>query len=1224
MSAHNRDISIEQAIVRDPLMIDASATIADAIALMSLGSKTCDLLCEVDSAQSLQLAHAQNSCILVVTESKRLIGILTERDLIKFCGQIENFEQNLNQNYIGSAGQNLSETAIAEVMTYPVYSLLEWEFTDIFVAINRFQRYKIRHLPLVNDHGAVMGLVTHESLRQLLRPIDMLRLLAVSDVMVKDVICAQAIDSVAQIANLMSEHQVSSVVIVEPQEHGSLPLGILTESDIVQYLALELNLANTQAQMVMSSPPIAIDINENLWSVRELMQERMVNHILVTDEDGKMTGIITQSSILKTLQPVEVYKLVSNLESRILQLEKEKLELLEIRNQLLDGKVEKQVEKQVEGQIQESNKALLDSNDIFRQFAENSYGVILIREISFSRLLYVSPAYEKLWGKSCDSLYQNPDSWMDSLHPEDRDRIVQVYQSKAKIGFFSEEYRIVHPSGMIRWILGRCFPIKNSNGETYRIAAIAEDITERKNTEIALKESEQRLKASESLLSGMFDRSVVGMAITDIDGRFVRTNPFYQQMVGYSESELASMLFSDNTLAEDLEENLRLRHLVLSGEAESYQMEKRLVHRDGSVIWVRTTSSKILDEDETNKPPFFIGVIENISDRKQAEESLQSLVEGTAAHTGQDFLPKLAEYIAKSLEVRHVFVTKRVDNHLELIVSWVDGELKPASMISIINVPCALTIQEGRFFCFANLQEQFTGNEIIKNLEADSYLGIAIINSNGESIGSLCIFDDKPIAKVQRADAMLRVFAARVSAEIERQEAIAELYQLNQQLETRVAERTQELQLTNQQLRLEMAERQKLINLVENSNAELVRATKLKDEFLANMSHELRTPLNAILGMSEGLLSSVFGDLNERQRRSLSLIENSGRHLLELINDILDVAKIGAGKLNLEIHPVSIENLCKSSLSFVKQMASQKNIQLRLSIQPDLGAIAIDERRIRQALINLLSNAVKFTEKSGEVSLEVKLIQAESIDLPDNLSTILEFPDTLVLAVTDTGIGIASEDLGKLFQTFVQIDSSLSRQYAGTGLGLTLVKQIAELHGGKVHVTSRVGKGSCFSILLPHKIQKPLHNLAKNSNSNICIVDEIDNFNQEPNSSINPLILLAEDNPTNVETFADYLSSRGYRLIFAANGQEAVEMAVSRKPDLVLMDIQMPVLDGLGAIQKIRANPNLNSIPIVALTALATNSDREKCLRAGADEYLAKPVKLAQLTAIIKQQLKRY
>lgn len=1209
MSVQSGEISIEKAIIRNPLMITADATVNDAIALMSSSSKTCNLFCEIDSEISLQLSHAQNSCILVVTDTKKLIGILTKRDLVTLCGQIEN---------IKSVEQNLAETAIAEIMIYPVYSLLEWEFADIFVAINRFYRYNIRHLPLVNDRGEVVGLVTHDSLRQLLRPIDMLRLLAVSEVMIRDIICAQPTDSIAQIASLMSEHQVSSVVIAENQaEHqnkGLFPLGIITESDIVQYLALELNLWETQAQVVMSFPVVTVERTETLWNVRELMQQRIINHVVVTNCNGQMEGIMTQSSILKTLQPTEVCKLVSNLEARILQLEQDKLALLDNRHQIPDNQG-------LKNNI--SVLANLDSNDMFRQFAENSHGVILIREITSGKLLYVSPAYEKLWGKSCDSLYQDPNSWMNSIHPEDRDRILQLYTSKA---FFSTEYRIIHPNGMIRWIWGRCFPIKNANEEIYRIAAIAEDITDRKNTEIALQENEQRLTESESLLSGMFERSMVGIAITGIDGKFVKTNPFFQQMVGYSESELETMLFTDHMVDEEIEENLRLRNLVLSDECKSYQMEKRLFHRDGHMIWVKTTTSKI--ESEHGKPPVFVGVVEDISDRKQAEESLQSLVEGTAAHTGEDFLPALAKYIAKSLEVRHVFVTRLEEDQLELIVSWIDGQLLPAASISIINAPCSITIKEGRFFCAANLQNRFKGNETVKNLEADSYLGIAIVNSKGEAIGSLCVFDDKPITKVQRANAMLQVFAARVSAEIERQEAITELYKLNQQLETRVAERTYELQSTNQQLMLEMAERQKLITLVENSNtellranAELARATKLKDEFLTNMSHELRTPLNAILGMSEGLLSSVFGDLNERQRRSLSLIENSGRHLLELINDILDVAKIASGTVNLEIHPISIEHLCKSSLSFIRQMASKKNIQLNLEIEPNLGLIDVDERRMRQALINLLSNAMKFTEKSGKVSLEVK-VERNNVDTSD-------CPNILIFSVIDTGIGIAAEDIGKLFQTFVQIDSSLSRQYAGTGLGLTLVKQIAELHGGSVSVTSQLGEGSCFSMLLPYSTKVKTNDdkhlcYTLSSQTNVTIdFEEITPTNQKYDMSVNPLILLAEDNPTNVETFVDYLSSRGYRLISAINGQEAVTMAIAHQPDLILMDIQMPVLDGLGAMRKIRQDRDLQHIPIVALTALAMDSDREKCLESGADEYLTKPVKLSQLATIIKRLLQK-
>jgi PAS domain S-box-containing protein len=1044
MYTNIQEVPLEQAIIRSPLTIAASATVTDALTLMSVGRQTCNLLCDIDSETNLQLAHAQNSCILV-TEGKKLIGILTERDLVKLCGQNANPETS-DQN----STQNLLETAIAEVMVYPVQALLEWEFTDILVAINRFHRYRIRHLPLVNDRGEIVGLLTHESLRQLLRPVDMLRLRQVKEVMITDVIYADSTASVAQIANLMLEQKVSSVVIIEEGDNGLLwPMGIVTEGDIVQYLALELALATTSVQLVMSFPVATVRSDETLWTVRELMQERMINHLIVTNTDGIMEGIISQSDLLNTLQPTEIYKLVSTLETKMSRLEQEKLELLQSRNKLL------------ESQVQASTFALADSNNMFRQFAENNRGAIILREFISGKVVYVSPRYSEIWGHSSEYLYQNPEVWIQSIHPEDIDKVLQLYKLTVNSGFFSEEYRIIRPDGTIRWIWGRCFPLKNASGKIEQMAAIAEDISDRKIAEIALKESEQRLRASESLLSAMFERSVVGMAITDADGKFIRTNPFYQQMVGYSENELQLMRFTDNMLPEDIEDNLRLRSQVLSDESESYQMEKRLFHRNGKMIWVLTTSSKILDE--VGQPPLFVGVIEDISDRKQAEKSL-------------------------------------------------------------------------------------------------------------------------------------------ASAEIERQQAIDDLYQLNQQLETRVAQRTQELQYTNQQLSV--------------ANSELARATRLKDEFLANMSHELRTPLNAVLGMSEGLMTGVFGDLNERQMRSLSLIETSGRHLLELINDILDVAKIGAGKLELELSSVGIEYLCKSSLNFVKQIANQKNIQLKLSINHSIKMITVDERRMRQALINLLSNAVKFTPKGGKICLEVKLQEREATELTSECSY------AMIFSIIDTGIGISPEDISNLFQAFVQIDSSLNRQYAGTGLGLTLVKQLVEMHGGCVSVASQVGEGSSFSIVLPYRESIELDKSDKAeppSNSFGEGYNQVSNL--ENNLAVNPLILMADDNPINIETFSNYLTSRGYRLIFASDGQEAINMTIAQNPDLILMDIQMPVLDGISAIESIRANPDINNIPIVALTALAMIGDREKCLAVGANEYLAKPVQLSHLVTVIQKQL---
>jgi CheY-like chemotaxis protein len=363
-------------------------------------------------------------------------------------------------------------------------------------------------------------------------------------------------------------------------------------------------------------------------------------------------------------------------------------------------------------------------------------------------------------------------------------------------------------------------------------------------------------------------------------------------------------------------------------------------------------------------------------------------------------------------------------------------------------------------------------------------------------------------------------------------------------------------------------------------------------------------------------MTGVFGDLNERQMRSLSLIETSGRHLLDLINDILDVAKIGAGKLDLELSSVAIEYLCKSSLEFVKQIASQKNIQLKLSINHSIKMVTVDERRMRQALINLLSNAVKFTPKGGSVCLEVNLQAAETTKITT------ECPYVMIFSIIDTGIGISPEDISNLFQAFVQIDSSLNRQYAGTGLGLTLVQQLVEMHGGCVSVASQVGEGSCFSIVLPYTESIELEKLDKfELPSNSFSESYKQASNLENNLAVNPLILLADDNPINIETFSNYLISRGYRLIFASDGQEAINMTIAQNPDLILMDIQMPVLNGISAIKSIRANPDINNIPIVALTALAMIGDREKCLAVGANEYLAKPVQLSHLITVIQQQL---
>jgi CheY-like chemotaxis protein/nitrogen-specific signal transduction histidine kinase len=388
------------------------------------------------------------------------------------------------------------------------------------------------------------------------------------------------------------------------------------------------------------------------------------------------------------------------------------------------------------------------------------------------------------------------------------------------------------------------------------------------------------------------------------------------------------------------------------------------------------------------------------------------------------------------------------------------------------------------------------------------------------------------------------------------------------------------------------------------TNLELQRATRLKDEFLANMSHELRTPLNAILGMSEVLLGQIHGSLNERQDKSVETIERSGRHLLNLINDILDVSKIVAGKVDLELSEVSISQLCSNSLVFVKQQAFQKQIGLEVKISPQVGNILIDERRIQQVLINLLTNAVKFTPTDGRVTLEVSCACATTGD------------QELMFDVRDTGIGITASDQARLFEPFIQIDSQLNRKYEGTGLGLALVKQIVELHGGRVAVQSELGNGSCFTFHLPGHIptilpMPPVVPLEKENNQSL---------QELPRQSENPLVLLVEDNEANTQTIASYLTAKGYRMLLAQNGYEAIQLNQEHSPNLILMDIQMPGMDGLEAIQRIRNESNCK-VPILALTALAMAGDRARCLEAGANDYLAKPVRLRELNLTIQRWL---
>ncbi len=389
------------------------------------------------------------------------------------------------------------------------------------------------------------------------------------------------------------------------------------------------------------------------------------------------------------------------------------------------------------------------------------------------------------------------------------------------------------------------------------------------------------------------------------------------------------------------------------------------------------------------------------------------------------------------------------------------------------------------------------------------------------------------------------------------------------------------------------------------------------DEFIATLSHEFRNPLNGILGMSEALLEEVFGVMNERQLNAVTTIDRSGGYLLALVNNMTDLFQIQGGKLELELTQVAVAELCQFSANFVKHHAIQKQIQLETNIPANAGVICVDLQRMRQVLINLLDRAIDATPIGGQVKLTVTREQ---------VGTTVDTNSSIRFAAIDTSKQILpTEDEDESCRSILPAlpMKGYTNDSHHVGLGLMLVNPIVELHGGTLTCQSIIGQGNYIEVSLPHTclVAEPLYDsdtddllqkLDYLGTVSGTIVEEI----PEP-----PLILIVEDNELNINTISSYLTVKGYRPIVAQDGAAAIQLAQQHYPDLILMDIQMPGMDGLEAISRIRQHPQLAKIPIVALTALAMDGDRDKCLNAGANDYLTKPVKLKQLNQTIQQWL---
>ena len=401
---------------------------------------------------------------------------------------------------------------------------------------------------------------------------------------------------------------------------------------------------------------------------------------------------------------------------------------------------------------------------------------------------------------------------------------------------------------------------------------------------------------------------------------------------------------------------------------------------------------------------------------------------------------------------------------------------------------------------------------------------------------------------------------------------------------------------------------------LQQKNDELETASRTKSEFLANMSHELRTPLNAIIGFSEALMDGLMGSLTEKQRGFIADIFESGSHLLALINDILDLSKVEAGKMSLDLEPVPVRSFLAASLGIVRESASRRGIALRLEADDDLGACDIDTRKVKQIVYNLLANAVKFSSEGGEVVLRASRVprgdvgrltgarEGRTFAPPEN-----EFREFLELSVTDDGIGIAPGGLEKLFSPFSQIDSGLSRKFEGTGLGLAMVRQLAELHGGSVAVESTVGHGSSFIVWLPFRASGVPAAATAARRSIALRADALPGQRTA---------LVVEDDEKSAELIRLQLEAEGFTVLHADTAEAALVLAARQPLSLITLDIQLPTMDGWEFLGLLKRVPALRYIPVMIISIVA---ERHQGFALGAAAVLQKPLTRQELSDSLKE-----
>ena len=876
-----------------------------------------------------------------------------------------------------------------------------------------------------------------------------------------------------------------------------------------------------------------------------------------------------------------------------------------------------------------------DRSRSLRVFADHVEQVFWMADPAIRSMLYVSPSYERVWGRRCADLYLNPKSFLDSVHPEDLPNVLTVLRQQELGESFDHSYRIITPSGEVRWIRDRGRPVRNESAAIWCYIGIAEDVTDRRL-------ADERVRFQARVLECVQESVIV----TDTHGTVIYWNQGAEALYGWPTAEATGRPIYELTVPEELISQQRAEEIMAAlARGDKWSGEFTVRRRDGTSFVAGVTNHPLLGE--SGELIGIIGVSVDITEHKRSEEfraQNESLLEQRVADRTQEISNVRTRLELASDATRlgiwewdlstaratwndHMFSIYGLspsdfDGSVDSVMRNIHPEDK-ASLVTTLQTLADSGVAEKvtyRVLRGDGTTTHVRGQAIVApGFPSRRLVGTALDISaevdtlqrlTENSMQNLLLFEESPVPSffVSARGELIRANKACTSllkllplqppgdsadiscllgpdwmtrllgsptADVPATQTVGEFRTAlsdgqHIHLEARLfpvlfegqphylgaltditARRATEMltKETEEHLRL--------------ANQELSRITRLKDELLCSISHELRTPLSSILGIAELLVDGVHGPLSTAQINDLNSLTAAATHLRQIIDDLLDLSKIESGQTRLFIDAVHASDICEATLNLARLFAAQKRITLSFSVEDSTAAIWTDQQQIIQALLNLLSNAVKFSPAGSAIALEVSPGVARH---------------SVRFSVIDADIGIQPEQLKTLFQPFVQVDGGLSRREGGTGLGLWLVRRIAEACGGSVGCSSSPGVGSRFWLELPADL-RPEQSDAPSTGV--------------PTDTSGLTVLVAEHALSSQTSLAGLARSAGFHCVTAQDGIQAIDLAIEHRPDLIVIDTQLPLLQRDELLKRLRRIPETTTLPVLLVESVFLPDVRE-------------------------------